>query len=131
MGDKLITILNELTALTKDVDLFYLEIPLGKSGLWVSEAQVPSTFNGTGYQEFDVYYRSKSKTSSVKNLKYLKESIDAFSGSQGVCRLSDGSTFRLQVMWEWEFMEKDSEGYFVWANRMILLYDEPTDIISV
>lgn len=130
MGDKLIQILDELTALTKDVDLFYLEIPLDKGGLWIAESQTDSAFNGTGRQEFDVYYRGKNKNTSLDNLKYLKTTIDSFRGSQGVCELADGTTFRLDIMYTWEFLEKDSEGYFVWANRVSLFVDEPKEIIS-
>ena len=121
MGNTLITILDELTALTKDVDLFYLEIPLDKSGLWVADSQTDSRFNGTGAQEFNVYYRGKDKSKAITNIEYLKDTIDALSGSQGVCALQDGTTFSLKMAYQWDFLEKDAEGYFVWASKVRLV----------
>lgn len=119
--DTLIKILNETTALTTDVDLFAYEIPLGKMGLWVADAPIDSRFNGVDSQEFDVYYRGKTKSSAIANIKYLKDTIDGLLGSNGVCKLSDGTTFRLEVMFTWEYMERDSEAYFVFTNRLRLL----------
>ena len=121
MGNTLIKILDELTALTKDKDLFYLEIPLDKGGLWVADSPTDSRFNGVDAAEFDIYYRGKDKTKSIDNIKYLKDTIDALSGSQGVCSLEDGTTFRLTMAYQWDFLEKDAEGYFVWANRVRLV----------
>lgn len=116
--DTLIKVLNETTALTTDVDLFAYEIPLGKIGLWCSDSQTDSRFNAVDAQEFDVYYRGKTKQSSISNIKYLKNTIDSISTE--VCELEDGTTFKLQILFNWEYLEKDSEGYFVFANRLRL-----------
>jgi hypothetical protein len=119
--DTLLKILNETTALTTDVDLFAYEIPLDKHGVWLADAQIDSRFNGTGRQEFDIYVRFKTKTSGMANVEYLKNTIDALSGSSGTCKLADGTTFKLGLMYQWEYLEKDAEGYFVWANRVMLI----------
>lgn len=115
MGNKVITILDELTNLTKDEDLFYLEIPLGKSGLWVNDAQVPSRFNSVDAAEFDIYYRGKDKQKTIDNTKYLKDTIE----NLNVCML-DGLEFKLEILYTWDYLEKDSEGYFVFGNRLRL-----------
>ena len=39
MIDKLIAVLEQNTALIQDKDLFYLEMPLDKSGLWIENNQ--------------------------------------------------------------------------------------------
>lgn len=119
--DTLLKILNETTALTTDVDLFAYEIPLDKMGLWVADAPVDSRFNGVDAYEFDVYYRGKTKTSAMANIKYLKNTIDSLSGSNGLCELEDGTTFKLNLLFTWEYLEKDAEGYFVFANRVRLI----------
>lgn len=119
--DTIIKILNETTVLTTDVDLFAYEIPLSKMGLWIADSQTPSRFNGVDAQEFDIYYRGKTKSSAIANIKYLKDTLDGLLGSNGVCKLSDGTAFRLEVMFTWEYLEKDAEGYFVFANRLRLL----------
>ena len=118
--DTLLKILNETTALTTDIDLFAYEIPLGKHGLWCSDAQTDSRFNSVDRQEFDIYYRGKTKSSAMANIKYLKEAIEYLSGSEGVCEIEDGTTFKLEILYSWEYMEKDAEGYFVFANRLRL-----------
>ena len=114
----LIKILNETTALTTDVDLFAYEIPLGKTGLWASDAQIDSRFNSVNTQEFDIYLRNKTKQSGIANIKYLKDRIDYISTE--ICELDDGTQFKLQILFNWDFMEKDSEGYYVWASRVRL-----------
>src|SRR5690606_39209823 len=106
MIDTLFDILEENTALVRDKDLFYLEIPLDKHGVWLADAQVDSRFNGTGRQEFDMYVRFKTKTSGMANIKYLKNTIDALSGSGGICKLADGTTFKLGLMYQFEYLEK-------------------------
>lgn len=126
--DVLLKILDELTNLTTGTDLFAYEIPLEKSGLWVADAQIESRFNDPGAQEFNCYYRGKGKENAIQNLKYLQNVIDGLSGSTGTCRLADGTHFNLLLLYKWDYLEKDSEGYFVWANRLRLVYDEPTII---
>ena len=123
--ETLLKILDETTALTKDTDLFAYEIGLDRSGAWLSEVQTPSTFNGTGYQEFDLYVRFKDKAQGMKNIKYLKTTIDALSGSEGMCKLADGTTFKLTMLYTFDFLETDSEHYYVWTTRLGLLADEP------
>lgn len=121
--EDLLDILTNTTVLTKDVDLFAYDIGLGRSGAWVSEVQTPSVFNGTGYQEYDLFYRSKDKEQCMANIKYLKEAIDGLRGSNGVCMIPNGTTFKLEMLFTWDFLEKDAEGYFVWANRLGLIVD--------
>lgn len=118
--ENLIKILNNSTSLKEDVDLFAYEIPLDKSGLWVSDAQIDSRFNDSGAEEFDCYYRGKNKKNAMKNIKYLKSAIDAMSGSNGLCSVED-IDFNLKMLYTWDYMEKDSEGYFVWASRLRLI----------
>lgn len=117
--DTLIKVLNEKTVLVTDKDLFYYEIPLGKIGLWVADAQTDSRFNSVDVSEFDIYYRGKTKTSAIQNIAYLKNRVDEISTE--VCELDDGTTFKLQILFQWEYLEKDSEGYFVFANRLRLI----------
>lgn len=117
MGDELIRIIDELTNLTKDEDLFYLEIPLEKAGLWVADSQIDSRFNGVDYYEFDIYYRGKSKSQTIDNIKYFKYTVDSLGGTYGICRLQDGTDFKLEILYQWDYLEKDSEGYFVFTNR--------------
>ena len=119
--DSLIKIIDEVTALTKNTDLFAYEIPLDKGGLWCADYPIDSRFNSTGAQEFDIYYRGKDKTKAIANIKYLKNTIDALSGSSGTCALGDGTKFNLSILSTWDYLEKDAEGYFVFANRVRLL----------
>ena len=118
--EKLLDIFEQFTVLTKDVDLFAYEIPLATAGLWISDNQTDSRFNGVDYQDFSIYYRDKNKKSAITNIQYLKDTIDALRGSQGDCRLEDDSTFRLDMKYTWDYLEKDSEGYFVFANQVRL-----------
>lgn len=119
MVDKLITILEDNTALVENTDLFYLEIPLGKIGVWFSDRQTPSKFNGTGYKEFDMFYRGKTKQSAIKNIEYLTDKINEISAE--VCQISDGTTFRLKVLYQWDSIGKDSEGYYVYGTVVSLV----------
>lgn len=114
----LIRILDETTALVKDTDLFAWEIPLTKTGLWASESNTPSRFNSPNIQDYDVYLRGKTKTSLIANIKYLQNRIDDISTE--VCELQDGTTFKLQLLQRFEFIEKDSEGFFVFTSRLRL-----------
>lgn len=117
--DTLIKILDETTSLQKDVTLFAYEMPLDTIGLWVSDAQTDSRFNSPDMQEFDIYYRGKTKQSAIQNIAYLKNRVDTM--STDVCRLEDGTSFKLQILFTWDYLEKDSEGYFVFANRLRLM----------
>lgn len=114
-----IKILTENTALVENTDLFYLEIPLGKTGVWFSNRQTPSKFNGTDYREFDIFYRGKTKQSAITNTEYLKTTLDELHTKK--CKLNDGTTFSLKVLYQWESLSKDSEGYYVFANSCGLL----------
>lgn len=118
--DDLIKIIDEVTRLVRDKDLFAYEIPLGAIGVWCSDAPIDSRFNDSGAQEFDIYYRGKTKSSAIANVKYLKDAIDSLSGSTGTCMLNDGTKFSLKILFTWDYLEKDSEGYFVFANRVRL-----------
>lgn len=119
MIETFIKILTENTQLAEDTDLFYLEIPLGKIGVWFSDRQTDSTFNGTGYKEFDIYYRGKTKQSLINNVEYLKNTIDNLHTE--TCQLDDGTTFSLKLLYQWDFLGKDSEGYYVFGNVASLL----------
>lgn len=119
--DTLIKILDETTALTKDVDLFAYEIPLATNGLWCADAQISSRFNGVNKQEFDIYYRGKTKSSAIANTQYFKGTIDGLNGSTGICELSDSTKFKIEILYNWEYLERDSEGYYVFANRLRLV----------
>lgn len=117
--DTLIKVLNETTSLVKNKDLFAYEIPLEAIGLWCADAQTESRFNSVDFQEFDIYYRGKTKQSAIQNIAYIKDRIDVLSTS--VCRLEDGTNFKIEILYTWDYMEKDSEGYFVFANRIRLM----------
>jgi hypothetical protein len=119
--DKLLDILEEMTPLTLDKDLFAYEIPLSTAGVWVNDNQTGSRFNGVDYQDFNIYYRDKNKSAAITNIKLLKDTVDALRGSQGDCKLQDGTTFRLDMKFTWDFLDKDYEGYFVWANQLRLI----------
>lgn len=111
MINELIYVLDQNTALKKNVDLFYLEMPLKKSGVWLADLQVDAPFNGTGLREYNIYYRGKSKSALISNIQYLKSTID----NLDVCNVG-GQIFRLTMPFSWEYLEKDAEGYFVFAN---------------
>ena len=117
--DTLLKVLDETTALTLNDDLFAYEIPLGKTGVWLSDSQTDSRFNSVDIAEFDIYYRGKTKQSAIANIRYLKEQIDFISTE--VCELDNGLTFKLQILFNWDYLEKDAEGYFVFANRLRLI----------
>lgn len=119
MIDTFIDILTENTKLVENTDLFYLEIPLGKIGVWFSDRQTNSRFNGSGYKEFDIYYRGKTKQSLINNVQYLQTTIDGLQTS--VCQLSNGMAFSMKLLYQWEFLGKDAEGYYVFANVASLL----------
>lgn len=114
MTDTLIAIFQENTALRKDVDFFYLDIPLDKSGLWFSDRQVDNA--PTKYREYDIYYRAKSKSSAKANVDYITSKID----NLDACRLANGTVFTLKILYTWDYLDKDTEGYYVFANTVRL-----------
>lgn len=118
--DKLLKILNELTALTIDKDLFAYEMPLDKSGAWLSESQTPTRFNAPNVTEYDLWVRGKDKTSTMANIDYLKNTIDSLSGSTGTCKLADGTTFKLEIPFTWDYVGKSEEGYFIFTTKLRL-----------
>lgn len=117
--ETLLKILDELTAMTIDKDLFAYEIPLGASGAWLMDTGTQTRHNSVDAKEFSIYYRAKSKQSAMKNIDYLKNTIDTI--SEDTCTLSDGTNFRLDILGTWDYLEKDTEGYFVFANRLRLV----------
>ena len=121
MGDKVLALLEDNTSLVRDNDLFYLEMPLDKAGVWIADRQIDSRFNGTGKTQYDIYYRGKNKSQAIMNIAYLKDAVDALSGSDGVCRTDTGEIFKLTMDYQWDFLDKDSEGYYVFANVLTLL----------
>lgn len=114
MTNNLLDILSQYTNLTKDVDLFYLEMPLGKSGLWLADRQTDNA--RTGYKEYDMYYRGKDKQQCIDNLEYLSNAIE----NMTECSIN-GEIFKLTVLYSWDYMEKDSEGYYVFTNTLRLI----------
>lgn len=113
MIDKLIAVLEQNTALVQDKDLFYLEMPLDKAGLWIEDAQ--NTNPRTGYTDWNIYYRGKTKSSAKANIKYLQDTINELD----VCSVN-GEIFRLDMVQSFDYLGKDSEGYFVFASALRL-----------
>ena len=113
MIDKLIAVLEQETPLREDTDMFKLEMPLGKSGLWIENRQIENP--RTGYEEFDIYYRGKTKSSTLQNINFLKNKIEDIEE----CRV-DGDIFRLRVLFTWDYLSKDAEGYYVFGNTLEL-----------
>jgi hypothetical protein len=118
--EKVVKIITELTALTEDKDLFAYDIPLATAGAWLQDNQTDSRFNGVDSQVFSIFYRDKSKSKAVTNIKYLKDTLDGLRGSTGTCKLQDGTTFRLDVLNTWDYIAQDSEGYYVFTNQLRL-----------
>ena len=113
MIDKLIAVLEQNTALVQDKDLFYLEMPLDKSGLWIEDTQ--NSNPRTGYTDWNIYYRGKTKSSAKANIMYLQETINELD----VCTVN-GEIFRLDMTQSFDYLGKDSEGYFVFASALRL-----------
>lgn len=111
---KILDILNQYTALELNKDLFYLEMPLDKSGLWIADAQIDNV--RTGYRDYSIYYRGKTKESAIENIAYLQDTLD----NLPQCTI-DGEIFKLSLLYQWDYLEKDAEGYFVFANTLRLL----------
>lgn len=109
----LIDILDQYTSLTKDVDLFYLEIPLATSGLWLADLQ--TTKVPTGYKDYNIYYRGKDKNKTLQNIAYLNDAVD----NMEACYIDD-TKFYLERQYEWDYIGKDAEGYFVFASTLRL-----------
>ena len=117
--ETLLTILDEKTSLNKDTDLFALEMPLDKYGCWIEPMDYPSRYNGTDVQEYNLYYRSKSKTSANGNLQYLQSKIDEITTEE--CQLDDGTTFRLELVTRFSYLGKSEEGWFIFVARLRLM----------
>ena len=113
MIDKLIAVLEQNTPLVQDKDLFYLEAPLDKSGLWIEDTQNANP--RTGYTDWNIYYRGKTKTSAKANIMYLQETINELDA----CTVN-GEIFRLDMTQSFDYLGKDSEGYFVFASSLRL-----------
>lgn len=113
MIDKLIAVLEQNTLLVQDKDLFYLEMPLDKAGLWIEDTQ--NSNPRTGYTDWNIYYRGKTKSSAKANIKYLQETINDLD----VCTVN-GEIFRLDMTQSFDYLGKDSEGYFVFASALRL-----------
>lgn len=113
MIDKLIAILEQNTKLVKDKDLFYLEMPLDKSGIWLEDSQNDNP--RTGYTNWDAYYRGKTKESAKNNIRYIQDTIN----NLDVCRVN-GEIFRLDMLQGWDYVGKDSEGYYIFATSLRL-----------
>lgn len=113
MIDKLIAVLEQNTALVQDKDLFYLEMPLDKSGLWIEDTQNDNP--RTGYTDWNIYYRGKTKSSAKANIKYLQDTINNLEA----CTVNS-ELFRLDMTQSFDYLGKDSEGYFVFASALRL-----------
>ena len=113
MIDKLIAILEQNTALRADYDMFYLEMPLDKAGLWIENNQ--NNNQRTGYTDWNIYYRGKTKSSAKTNIKYLQDTINELE----TCTVN-GEIFRLDMTQGWDYLGKDSESYFVFASSLRL-----------
>lgn len=114
---QLINFISANSDLTKDVDLFYLDIPLGKAGLWLQDSSLPSRFNGVDKTQYEVYVRNKSKTIALTNIDYFKNWVE----TNNLCLLSDGTEFGLTIDNTWDFLEKDSESYYVFTSTLTLV----------
>ena len=113
MIDKLIAVLEQNTPLVQDKDLYYLEAPLGKSGLWIEDTRNANP--RTGYTDWNIYYRGKTKTSAKANIMYLQETINELDA----CTVN-GEIFRLDMVQSFDYLGKDSEGYYVFASSLRL-----------
>lgn len=113
MIDKLLAILEQNTALRTDHDMFYLEAPLDKSGLWIEDTQNDNP--RTGYTDWNIYYRGKTKSSAKANIRYLQDTINELDA----CTVN-GEIFRLDMIQGWDYLGKDSESYFVFASSLRL-----------
>ena len=113
MIDKLIAVLEQNTLLVLDKDLFYLEMPLDKAGLWIEDTQNANP--RTGYTDWNIYYRGKTKSSAKANTKYLQDTIN----NLDACRVN-GDVFRLDMTQSFDYLGKDSEGYYVFASSLRL-----------
>ena len=118
--DTLIKALTTATDMKLDNDLFAYDIPLGKSGAWVADRQTDNLHNGVDYLDFSIYYRDKSKTSAMKNINYIKNTIDATRLNDSECITVYGKSVRIDMPYSWDYLEKDSEGYYCFANQLRL-----------
>ena len=113
MIDKLIAVLEQNTPLVQDKDLFYLEAPLDKSGLWIEDTQNANP--RTGYTDWNIYYRGKTKSSAKANIKYLQDTINDLDA----CTVN-GEIFRLDMVQSFDYLGKDSEGFYIFASALRL-----------
>lgn len=114
---ELIDFIDQNSNLTKDVDLFDLDIPLNTSGIWIQDDVRPARKNSPDITGYQVYYRTKDKSLAQSNMNYFTGWVD----SQPLCHLPDGTAFRLTIDQTWDFVGKDSEGYYIWNTIMTLV----------
>ena len=113
MIDKLIAVLEQNTPLVQDKDLFYLEAPIDKSGLWIEDTKNANP--RTGYTDWNIYYRGKTKSSAKANIKYLQDTINDLDA----CTVN-GEIFRLDMVQSFDYLGKDSEGFYIFASALRL-----------
>lgn len=101
MIDKLIAVLEQNTPLRTDYDMFYLEAPLDKSGLWIEDTQNDNP--RTGYTDWNIYYRGKTKGSAKANIKYLQDTIN----NLDACKVN-GEIFRLDMTQGWDYAVREA-----------------------
>lgn len=111
--ERLLEVIQEATRARLDKDLFVYEIPLDKSGAWVSDSGNARPRHGAdvGIKEFDIFYRDKDRRRAVRNIEQFKRGIDDYSGCTG----------RIRLVNNWRYVGKDSEGYFIFDNKLELL----------
>lgn len=94
--DLLQKILTTYTPLKLDVDLFYLEMPLDKSGFWFEDSQTDNV--RTERRQFDIYARYKSKASARANTAFFQSAID----NLDACKIDD-ELFKLRLLYSWNY----------------------------
>ncbi len=114
--ERLIDFLSNNTALTKDVDLFYLDIPVDTSGIWLQDAQINSRFNSPNEHRYNIYLRDKTKQRALNDLDYFKNKIEEL--RETTCLTSDGKNCLLEILYTWDYLEKDSNGFYVFTNTL-------------
>ena len=114
---ELIDFIDQNSNLTKDVDLFYLDMPLKTSGLWLQDDTLPSLKNCVDSTQYQVFVRNKDKHIGLANIAYFKSWVE----NNELCYLPDGTAFNLTIDQTWDFLEKDSEGYYVWNSILTLV----------
>ena len=69
----------------------------------------------TGYTDWNIYYRGKTKSSAKANIKYIQDTINELDA----CSVN-GEIFRLDMVQGWDYLGKDSESYYVFASALRL-----------